>query len=65
MMTDILLGATLATILITATVLYAALNDIQIALERIERRQDDIYVDPDVYDSYDDMYVDEPLDETA
>lgn len=39
MLTDILLGATLATILITASVLYAALNDIQLALTRIERRQ--------------------------
>lgn len=36
MLTDILLGATLAAILITASLLYAALNDIQIALRRIE-----------------------------
>lgn len=36
MITDILLGATLAAILVTASVLYAALNDIQLALTRIE-----------------------------
>lgn len=36
MLTDILLGATLAAILIAFSVVYAALNDIQIALRRIE-----------------------------
>lgn len=36
MLTDILLGATLAAILIAFSLLYATLNDIQLALTRIE-----------------------------
>lgn len=48
MMTDILLGATLAVILIAASLLYSALDDIRLYLERIDEAQRmiaDVYVD--------------------